>query len=109
MNLPEFKKLFISIQQAQAITNLFLSEHMPDRFTADKPHLTQAGDAWEVPILLTYPRIGSLGEVGKVIVSTEIEEVIEHTPFEKMKQAGLKLYETNYDAIQTNFSSARNS
>ncbi|MDJ0677184.1 MAG: hypothetical protein QNJ36_17685 [Calothrix sp. MO_167.B42] len=104
MNLPEFKKRVISIQQTQAITNLFLSDYMPDRFTADQPHLTQTGDGWEVPIILTYPKIGSLGRVGTVMVSTEIEKVIDHTPFEEMKQAGQKLYEKNYDAIQTSFS-----
>ncbi len=103
MNLPEFKKLIISVQQAQAITNLFLSDYMPLRFTADQPHLTQTGDGWEVPIILTYPRIGSLGQVGTVIVSTEIEKILSYTPFEEMKQSGHKLYEINYDAIQTSF------
>ncbi len=103
MNLPEFKKRIISVQQAQAITNLFLSDYMPDRFTADQPHLTQTGDVWEVPIILTYPRIGSLGQVGTVIVSTTIEKVLSYTPFEEMKQAGPKLYKTHSDAIQAHF------
>jgi hypothetical protein len=48
--------------------------------------------------------IGSLGQVGFVLVSTSSEAIVSHTPFDEIKQVGLKLYEVNRDAIQTHFS-----
>ncbi len=89
-------------QQAQAIANQFLSDHLPDRFTADQPVLTE--DAWRVPILLTYPRIGALGVVGEIWVSAATDAVLAHTELAVIKAAGLNLYETHQNAIATAFS-----
>lgn len=94
----------VTAQQAQAAANQFLSDHLPDRFTADLAGLTETGDLWQVPVLLAYPFVGSLGQVGEVLVSTVSEVIVSHTPFKEIKQAGQKLYETHQDEIQATFS-----
>ncbi|RUT06602.1 hypothetical protein DSM106972_028590 [Dulcicalothrix desertica PCC 7102] len=94
----------VTAQQAQAAVNLFISDYVGDRFTADQAQLSVTGEVWQVPIILAYPMIGSLGQVGFVLVSTSSEAIISHTPFDEIKQVGLKLYEVNRDAIQTHFS-----
>ncbi len=91
-------------QQAQAAVNKFISDYIGDRFTADQAQLSVTGEVWQVPIILAYPMIGSLGRVGEVLVSTSSEAILSHTPFDEIKQVGLKLYEANQDAIQTHFS-----
>lgn len=94
----------VTAQQAQAEANHFLSDHLPDRFIADRAQLTATEDVWQVPVFLTYPFIGSLGQVGEVLVSTASEAVVFHTPLEEIKQAGQKLYEAHRDEIQAAFS-----
>lgn len=47
----------VTAQQAQAAANHFLSNHLPDRFTADQAQLTATGDVWQVPVILAYPFI----------------------------------------------------
>lgn len=84
--------------QAQALVNDFLSNSLPDRFTADRSDW--ADDKWRVPVILAYPQIGSLGEVGEVEVDTEIGTILSHTPFEQMKKIGIELYTANRDAIE---------
>jgi len=94
----------LTAQQALAAANLFLSDHLPDRFTSAQAQLTATGDTWEVPVVLSYPFIGSLGQVGKVLVSTASEIIVFHTSFDDMKQAGQKLYEAHRNEIEANFS-----
>jgi hypothetical protein len=94
----------VTAQQAQAAVNQFISDYISDRFTADQAQLDLTDEVWQVPIILAYPMIGSLGQVGLVLVSTSSEAIISHTPFEQIKQTALKLYEANQDAIQTHFS-----
>jgi hypothetical protein len=103
LGLPYFATNNITKQQAQAVANLFISDHLPDRFTADQPCLTQTRNSWNIPIILTYPYIGSLGQVGTVTVSTASELILSHTPIEEMKQTGQKLYELHRDAIEARF------
>jgi hypothetical protein len=75
-------------QQAQAAANLFLSNHLPDRFTADQAQLSETAKAWEVPVILAYPGLGSLGRGGAICVSTTSEAILSFTPFDEIKQAG---------------------
>jgi hypothetical protein len=92
----------VTALQAQALANGFLSDSLPDRFTADSP--IWADDKWRVPVILAYPSIGSLGVVGEVEVDTEVGTVTNHTPLEQMKQVGMELYMANRDAIEAAFS-----
>ena len=90
----------ITALEAQAAANLFLSDHLPDRFLASRPTLDAAANVWRVPVLLAYPFIGPVGQTGEILVSTTSEEVVSHTPLEEMKAAARKLYENNRDAIE---------
>ena len=94
----------ITALQAQAVVNYFLSDHLPDRFTADQPEWSSLNQDWNVPVVLGYPSLGVLGIVGEVRVSDAEQQVIAHTPFEQMKQVGLELYTVNRDAIEADFS-----
>lgn len=94
--------------EAMAAANLFLSDHMPDRFCADDPQIDKAADVWRVPVILAYLHVGSIGEVGEIIVSANSEEILAHTPFEEMKSRGRELYEKHREAIETAFLQARN-
>jgi hypothetical protein len=81
-------------------SNLFLSDHLPDRFTAGRPRPDQISSVWRVPVLLAYAIIGPVGQVGEIIISTTSEEIISYTPFEEMKAAAQALYEKHRDEIE---------
>lgn len=91
----------VTALQAQALVNDFLSDSLPDRFTADSS--AWIDEKWQVSVILAYPQIGSLGAVGVVEVDTEIGKILSHTPLEQMKQTGLELYAINQDAIEAAF------
>ena len=80
--------LYVTGQQAQPAANHFLNEHLPDRFTAERAQLTATGDAWQVPIVLAYPFIGALGQVGEVLIRIALEIVVSHTLLSDMEQVG---------------------
>ncbi|MBD2771047.1 hypothetical protein [Iningainema tapete] len=94
----------VTALQAQAAANVFLSDILGDRFTADQAKISATNDVWEVPVILTYPLIGSVGQVGEILVSKTSEVVVSHTPIEEMKQSGQSLYEAHRDEIQAAFS-----
>jgi hypothetical protein len=90
----------ITALEAEAAASLFLSDHLPDRITAGDPQLdTQAG-VWHVPALLAYPIIGSVGEVGEIIVSSQTEEVLSYTPVDEMLARARALYDQHRDQIE---------
>ena len=90
----------ITALQAQAEANLFLSDHVPDRFMAGPPSLDLAAQVWRVPVLLAYPVIGPVGQTGEIFVSVTAEEVVAYTPIEEMKVAARALYEQHRNAIE---------
>ena len=90
--------------QAQAAANLFISEHLPDRFVADQACFAEGDGYWHVPIVLAYPGIGTLGQVGEVIVSEETAAVISHTPLAVIKETAAALYQTRRSDIETTIS-----
>ncbi len=93
----------VTALQAQAATNLFLSDRLPDRFTADQPQLDTAANVWQVPVIFAYPGIGSLGCVGEVQISTLQEQTIFHTPLTDMKQMAQQRYATHRDVTEAAF------
>ncbi|MEN3333605.1 MAG: hypothetical protein V7641_2970 [Blastocatellia bacterium] len=95
MTIPKITAL-----EAQAAANLFLSDHLGDRFMADSPMLDSEAGVWRVPVLLSYAIIGSVGQAGEILVSTTSKEVVSHTPLEEMKIAARALYEQHRDAIE---------
>lgn len=90
----------VTALEAQGAANLFLSDHLPDRFLAVRPQLDPAGEVWHVPVILTYAVIGPLGEVGEIAVSTSTEEIIQHTPLDEMRERARALYNQHRDAIE---------
>ena len=90
----------ITALQAQAEANLFLSDHLPDRFMAAQPSFDAAANVWRVPVLLSYAIIGPVGQTGEILVSATSEKVISYTPLEEMKAAARTLYEQHRDAIE---------
>jgi hypothetical protein len=82
----------VTALEAQGIVNEFLSDRLPDRFTADQGVWQR--DFWVVPVILAYPGIGSVGMVGSVVDYTAIEE---------MKRVGMEVYQVNRDAIEAAF------
>jgi hypothetical protein len=90
----------ITALQAQAEANLFLSDRLPDRITAGQPRLDEAAQVWRVPVILAYPFLGALGQVGEILVSLSKEEVVSHTPVEEMRAAAWALAEQHRESIE---------
>lgn len=86
--------------EAQGAANLFLSDRLGDRFLVVRPRLDEGGDAWRVPVVLTYASVGPVGEVGEIVVSAGGEEIISHTPIEEMKERARALYEQHRERIE---------
>jgi hypothetical protein len=93
----------VTALQAQAAANLFLNDHLPDRFTADQPRLDAADQVWHVPVMLAYPGVGALGCVGNVQIAATEAKVLAHTPLADMKQTAQNLYDTHRHAIEAAF------
>lgn len=85
--------------EAQATANLLLSDHLPDRFTADQPCFDAPQGCWRVPVLLTYPGIGVLGTVGEIQVAAQAATVLTHTSWDTMLQTAHALYDAHCDAL----------
>jgi hypothetical protein len=90
----------VTALEAQGAANLFLSDHLGDRFLAVRPQLDELGDLWRLPVVLTYAVLGPVGEVGEVAVSADNEEIVSHTPIEEMKERARALYEQHREQIE---------
>ena len=90
----------VTAMQAEAEASLFLSDRLPDRISASSPHLDEAAQTWRVPVVLTYPLIGLLGQIGEIVVNSTKAEVISSTPVEEMLESARSLAEKHRDAIE---------
>lgn len=93
--------LQLTALEAVAVANLFLSDHMPDRYCAGDPTYDHVARLWRVPVVMSYLRIGPIGEVGEIAVDGFSEEIVFHTPLDEMKARGRALYEQHQEAIET--------
>ena len=59
---------------------------------------------WTVPIVLSYPKIGVLGEVGFVGVDGESGVVVGWTPVEEVEEVAEQMYKEKEDEIKALFS-----
>jgi hypothetical protein len=91
----------VTAQQAQAIANQLLSDSLGDRFMADFAERATPENLWRVPVILAYPTLGSLGEVGEIFVSTLSEAIVSHTSFEDMQASAQALYQIHQHDIET--------
>ncbi len=92
----------ITAFEAEAEANQLLHGLVPDRFTAGEAWFDQAINAWRVSVVLAYPFIGPIGEVGEVLVSAS-SEIISNTPPDEMKTRALELYEQHREAVEAAF------
>lgn len=98
----------ISALEAQAAANLFLSDHLPDRFLATDPRFEASANRWRVRVVLSYPFVGPVGEVGEIFVSQSSEEIISYTPLDEMRARARRLYEQHRESIEAAFLQTRN-
>jgi hypothetical protein len=99
----------ITAMEAEGVANGFLLDHLPDRFLAIEPRFDSSAPAWRLPVVIAYPFIGPIGEVGEILVSISIEEIVSHTPFDEMMSRARVLYDQHREAIEAAFSQATNS
>jgi hypothetical protein len=97
----------ITAFEAEAIAGGFLLDHLPDRFSTGAPRFDKAAGVWRVPVILAYPGIGSVGEVGELDVGDLTKEVMSHTPFEEMTTRALAIYEQRCEEIEAAFLQSR--
>ena len=73
------------------------------------PHLLAMADkeAWVVPIVLTSPGFGAVGEVGIVAVDAVTGQVVGSTPRPEVEAAQKSLREVHHDAIEAAFLRAK--
>jgi hypothetical protein len=90
----------VTALEAEAAASLFLSDHLPDRLAAGDPRLDSQAGVWRVPVLLAYPIIGSVGEVGEVMVSGQTGEILSHTTVDEMLARARALYERHREQIE---------
>ncbi len=98
----------ITAFEAQAASNLFLSDHFPDRFLAIEPRFEASSQVWRVPVVIAYPFIGPIGEVGEINISAISKEIVSYTPLEEMMSRAGSLYEQHRESIEAAFSQTRN-
>jgi hypothetical protein len=95
--------------EAEAIAGGYLLDYLPDRFSTGAPRYDKAAGVWRIPVILAYPRIGPVGEVGELTVGDSAKEVIAHTPFEEMTTRALAIYEQRCEEIEAAFLQTRDS
>ncbi len=96
----------LDARQAMIAANQFIVEHLPDRFSAGLPKLVlfPLRSLWLVPVHLTYPGAGIVGEVGMLAVDGDLPLVVGWTPPEEMEVIAHQLYEEKRDEIEIAFS-----
>jgi hypothetical protein len=100
----------IDAEAAKRLANRFILENLPDRFCAGTPRFLQfpLRSVWIVPVVLSYPRIGPVGQAGIAAVDTETGSVVGWTPLDEMKKAAEAIYERKKTVIEAAFSQAGN-
>ena len=100
------KETKVNLQQVMALANRFILSRLPDRFSAGLPKSVAfpTRRLWVVPVILTYPHIGIVGEVGMVAVDAEQKTVVGWTPFQEMEELATQLYQEKKHEIEIAFS-----
>ncbi len=89
--------------EAQAAANGYLLDNLPDSFLAIEPRFDPATKTWRLPVVISYPFIGPVGEVGEIHVSSSSADITSVTPLDEMKTCARALYEQHRERIQTAF------
>lgn len=96
-------------EKAVIAANRYVVREYPLGVLAGTPrHLSlQKSDVWIVPVLLTSPGYGAVGEVGVVAVNARTGRVVVGTPKEEVIAAGKRLREEKRDEIEAAFRRVR--
>ena len=96
----------IGSKRAFLIASQFVLAHFRDRFSAGFPTrvVFPTRSIWAAPVVLTYPKLGLVGEVGMVAIDAELGNVVGWTPFEEMESTAKALYEGKKRDIEIAFS-----
>lgn len=86
--------------EVMALVGGFLNDHLPDRFCAGKPQFDQESFVWKTPILLSYPTLGPLGQVGEIAVSADAGKILSFTTLEEMRSAAQAIIEQHREEIE---------
>jgi hypothetical protein len=99
----------ISAETAMIAANKYILFHYPTLFTGALPRRLRlpSADVWVVPIVLTSPGYGVVGEVGLVAVDAHSGQVLASTPRAEVVAAGRRLREANRDDLEAAFRRAR--
>src|SRR5262245_19910088 len=95
-------KKSISARQARLIANEYCLHHYPMMFTGGTPKRLVLKNAvwWVVPIVLTSPGFGIVGEAGVVAVDADTAEVVGSTDRGEVASAGKRLRERRGDELE---------
>jgi hypothetical protein len=96
------RRVKIGREAAEIAANHFILEHLPDRYCAGVPNLVEfpIRTVWSVPIMLGYPRLGVIGQVGTIIIDSEMGTVAGWTPLQEVKSAAKEIYEKRKAEIE---------
>ena len=85
----------ISADNAMLAANKFILFQYPTMFTGGLPHRLPLPTAklWIVPLVLTHPEHGIVGEIGSIAVDLHTSEILGHTPRAEAVAAALHLKE----------------
>jgi hypothetical protein len=89
-----------TVLEARSNANVWLLDHLPDRFAAGVPEHEERAGVWRVPVWLSYPHLEPLGPIGELILDETSGEVTHHTAIDEMRASALKLYQENREQIE---------
>ena len=100
---------FTEAEKAVIAANRYVLRQYPLGVLAGTPRrlALQKSDVWIVPVLLTSPGYGAVGEVGVVAVNARTGQVVGGTPKEEVIAAGRRLREEKRDELEAAFHRAR--
>jgi hypothetical protein len=99
----------ISPDRAMLAANKFILFHYPTMFTGGLPHRLPlpTAELWIVPLVLTHPDHGIVGEIGSVAVDLHTSEILGYTPRAEAVAAAQNLRESKGYARETALLSTR--
>jgi hypothetical protein len=99
----------ISADRAMLAANKFILFKYPNMFTGGLPHRLslQTSEIWIVPLVLTHPDHGIVGEIGSVAVDLHTNEILGYTPRAEAVAAAQHLREAKGYARETALLSTR--
>jgi hypothetical protein len=101
--------LSTDLKTIQSAANAYCLLHYAVAFSSGVPRrlCLHGKDVWIVPVVLTSPGIGAVGDVGVLTIDAATHEVIAATPRAEVRAAGARLAQEKRDEIDAAFRRAR--